>query len=512
MTLYLKYRPKTLDDLDLTSVRDTLKNIVSTGDIPHAMLFSGPRGLGKTSAARIIAKIVNCENPSKDGEPCNKCTSCKAIDLGNHMDVFELDAASHRGIDDVRILREGVKLAPAQGKKKVYIIDEAHMLTVEAANALLKTLEEPPSHVMFILATTNPEKIIDTVRSRAVNINFTKPSMGELVRSLTKVVEGEGLKPDADFLESLAELSEGSFRDAVKKLDSLVLSGKSLSLSSLSGVSGGHEVDELLDFVFAKDGAPALKIVQGVEESGETDIFVERVVMRLRKAVLASLGAGEGKINAPDSEIVSFLTTLLTNITSMQATPIASIPLEITIAKWCMNNSDSLQGEAPEVETKKAETSKKKLDKEVPQVQPKVISTPQEDLVAPAPSLKSLDDGAWAKVLAAASPKNKSVEALLRSAKPISFDGNTLTIGVFYSFHKERLEAPTYRILMDEIVSNVFGKNIKVVCVITKPPVDQIIETKSAEGVVLAEPPREPALTTEEDKDIIKLAEEMFSN
>ena len=509
MTLYLKYRPKTLNDLDLTQVREELTNIAKSGQVPHALLFSGPRGLGKTSAARIIAKIVNCENLGKDGEPCNKCASCLAIDSGNHMDVFELDAASHRGIDDVRSLREGVKLAPAQGRKKVYIIDEAHMLTVEAANALLKTLEEPPEHVMFILATTNPEKIIDTVRSRAVNIAFARPTPDEFIRSLSRVVAGEGLKPEDGFLEALAELSEGSFRDAVKKLDALTLSGKALTVSALEGVSGGREVDELASFIFAKDAKGALGLIRGVDESGETDVLVEKVIQKMRQAILGTYGVGNGNIaNVEADEVISFLSLLLDNLGKFSAVGGSVIPLELAIAKWC--GVGTRQDEKKEGAKKAPELGKKKLNSNGDassreRVEPKVE-------VAPV-ALANLEDDVWTKVLAEARPRNKSVEALLCSAKPISFDGNVLTIGVYYSFHKERLEAPTYRAIMDEIASSVFGKNIKVSCIVTKPPVQEVVRTKVDEGVVLAEPAgANPSLTTEAGKDIIKLAEEMFSN
>ena len=159
--LYLKYRPKNIDELDLKVAREALSEIVKSGNIPHAFLFSGPKGTGKTSAARILSKIVNCENRKKGAiNPCNKCESCKSIDKGASLDIIELDAASHRGIDDIRALKEAIKLSPSSSEKKIYIIDEAHMLTTEASNALLKTLEEPPSHALFVLATTNPEKLI----------------------------------------------------------------------------------------------------------------------------------------------------------------------------------------------------------------------------------------------------------------------------------------------------------------------------------------------------------------
>ena len=205
MTLYLKYRPRNLNELDLGDVGESLKKILSKKSIPHAFLFAGPKGTGKTSAARILAKMVNCESKNP---PCGNCDQCLSIDKGNNLDVIEMDAASHRGIDDVRILRDAVKLTPVSAKKKIYIIDEAHMLTTEASNALLKTLEEPPEHVIFILATTNPEKLIDTIRSRTTYIPFRKAKSEEIVRSLKRVVVGEKIKIDTETLSVIAEASD----------------------------------------------------------------------------------------------------------------------------------------------------------------------------------------------------------------------------------------------------------------------------------------------------------------
>lgn len=187
MSLYLKYRPQKISDLDLDSVRETLSKMVESGKIPQALLFAGPRGTGKTSAARILAKVLNCEeNLEKIKEPCNRCGQCTSITNGSNIDVIEIDAASHRGIDDVRALIESAKLAPARARNRVYIIDEAHMLTLEASNALLKTLEEPPSNAYFILATTEPEKLIPTIRSRTTIVNFKKASKKEIIFSLEK--------------------------------------------------------------------------------------------------------------------------------------------------------------------------------------------------------------------------------------------------------------------------------------------------------------------------------------
>lgn len=218
MVFYLKYRPQTISELDLAQVREKLFSLLKSKSLPHAFLFTGPKGLGKTSTARILAKAINCERvqelriknqelrknkneshnskfiiQNSDVEPCNECQACVSITNGSNIDVLEIDAASNRGIDEIRALRERVKFAPANLKKKVYIIDEVHMLTTEAFNALLKTLEEPPDHVVFILCTTEIWKVLPTIVSRSFHISFEKPTKEELTRSLERVAKGENL-------------------------------------------------------------------------------------------------------------------------------------------------------------------------------------------------------------------------------------------------------------------------------------------------------------------------------
>ena len=218
MVYYRKYRPQTLDEIiGQEHIKNALKKAHESNRLSHAYLFAGPKGSGKTSTARILAKMINCEV----GGPCNKCSTCLSITDGSNLDLIEIDAASNRGIDDIRELREKIKLAPTSSKKKVYIIDEVHMLTTEAFNALLKTLEEPPSHVLFILATTDPHKIPQTILSRVQRFDFQAAKEEEIIEYLKNVIKIEKLKISDEALNLIAKKSEGSFRDGLKILDQL---------------------------------------------------------------------------------------------------------------------------------------------------------------------------------------------------------------------------------------------------------------------------------------------------
>ena len=218
-TLYRKWRPKTFDDLiGQSHVADTLKNGVATGRIAHAYLFCGTRGTGKTSKAKIFSRAVNCENP-REGEPCNECPTCRGILDGSILDVYEMDAASNRGVDNIREIRDEVVYTPSGCTYKVYIIDEAHMLTEQAFNALLKTLEEPPPHALFVLATTEPHKLPPTVLSRLQRFDFKRIGVDEIADRLTRIAEAENIPATADALELVAELGDGSMRDALSILD-----------------------------------------------------------------------------------------------------------------------------------------------------------------------------------------------------------------------------------------------------------------------------------------------------
>lgn len=509
MTLYLKYRPQKLDDLDLESVRDTLKKIIKSGRIPHAFLFSGPKGSGKTSAARIIAKIVNCESSSKSLrgpnliEPCNKCNQCLSITQGSNIDVIELDAASHRGIDDVRSLRDAIKLSPANAQKKVYIIDESHMLTTEASNALLKTLEEPPEHAIFILATTNPEKLLSTIRSRTTNIIFKRATDTEITRSLNRVVRSEKLKVDKGVLGLVAKASGGSFRDAVKILEELSSQSKSLKKKQVEELlfqKSSFDVDEFLTFLYKKDAKSSLLGVEvAIGKGVASNSILATIIQRLRDAYLEKLGMGDEALNNFEkSELISLIELFSKADVDISSTIIEQLPIEIAIAKWCEESASE--------EIIKEVNIKLESDKEVTsEAQKKIEKTPNPDKRVSAKIRNEISDELWSKILLGVRPQNTSTEALLRAAQPVNYDGDILELGVFYKFHKERLETNQHRSLLEAVASQVLGNGVRVVCTLIDPPRKDFSADKG-NGKSKA------VLDETQDDDIIKVAKDIFGS
>lgn len=552
MTYYLKYRPQKLEDLDLRQVRESLKKVVASGKVPHALLFSGPKGSGKTSAARILAKIVNCESTSSKLrgpgriEPCNKCKQCTSVTSGSNIDVIEIDAASHRGINDVRTLRDAVKLAPAGAKKKVYVIDEAHMLTTEASNALLKTLEEPPYHVMFILATTNPEKLLETIRSRAVGVEFKKATVEELVRSLGKVVKGEKIKADKKILELIAKSSDGSFRDATKILEQLVIEKVPLKAERVEEFlfqRRAVDLEKFLSLLSKRDTKGALVEVERIVELGTSmQRFLESVVSRLRSALLAKVGVeGDDLEVFSKDELVLLIKLMSKAVEQLPNAVLEQIPVELAIVEWCekkFKDKDSRRRQsdygasATKIKnfSNSAPTASKKAtvsDNEKPLTQGGQDRPQNKSVQSVSKSMKSVTKELWAKILSEIKPKNTSTEALLRAARPIGYDGDTLTLGVFYRFHKEKLETAFHRRLLEDVVGGVLGNSVRVVCTLTEH--SRINERKGAEDGPPDEVPyssedfdlassadvlteSNSVLTDAEDEDIIKVAKEIFGS
>lgn len=289
VALYRKWRPQGFDSLvGQEAVRTALTNALETGRIAHAYLFAGPRGTGKTSTAKILAKAVNCEH-GPTPNPCNKCQNCVRINDGTSMDVFEIDAASNRGIDEIRDLREKVAFAPVNGRYKVYIIDEVHMLTTEAFNALLKTLEEPPPHVIFILATTEPHKIPATIHSRCQRFDFKRVTDSDIVKRLREVADGSGIAADEDALQLIAVQADGGMRDALSLLDQCGVMAERVSaetVRSVLGIVGREALRELVKAVGEGNVPKSLELLESLLAGGKD---VKQIITELAEYLRAVL-------------------------------------------------------------------------------------------------------------------------------------------------------------------------------------------------------------------------------
>lgn len=291
MALYRKWRPQDFSDLiGQEHISETLSNAINTGKVAHAYLFSGPRGTGKTSTAKILAKALNCEH-GPTPTPCNQCVCCQKINDGSFMDVFEIDAASNRGIDEIRDLRETVKFAPVDGKYKVYIIDEVHMLTTEAFNALLKTLEEPPSHVVFILATTEVHKVPITIQSRCQRYDFKRITKDDILKRLVMITDEMGLNADKDALSVIAIQADGGMRDALSLLDQcLAFTKDELTVTQVRKVLGlvGHDwIWQITDALAQKDSQTILTVLDEVIAQGkEIKQLLNELVLHFRSIML----------------------------------------------------------------------------------------------------------------------------------------------------------------------------------------------------------------------------------
>ncbi|MBI2324899.1 MAG: DNA polymerase III subunit gamma/tau, partial [Chloroflexi bacterium] len=290
--LYRRWRPQSFAEVvGQQHVTRTLRNAIASGQVAHAYLLAGPRGIGKTSIARLIAKAVNCPRAA-DGEPCDACPVCVGIREGRFLDLIEIDAASNRGIDEMRDLREKVRFSPSQGEYKVYVIDEAHQLTSEAFNALLKTLEEPPAHAIFVLATTESQRIPSTIVSRTQRFDLRRIPHQDMVGHLDKIAKAEGLAVERKTLEAIARHAQGSLRDAESILDQLssFSDDRKIALKDvddLLGTSDWEEIAEMFDAFAADDGARAVALVgRLVDEGRDLHLFARRAIEHVRSLVL----------------------------------------------------------------------------------------------------------------------------------------------------------------------------------------------------------------------------------
>lgn len=447
MVFYLKYRPKKISDLDSELLRERLEAVLKgklPDNIPHAFLFTGPRGLGKTSTARILAKTINCTKRPVDGiEPCNKCDSCVSINSGSSMDVMEIDAASNRGIDEIRDLREKIRLAPFSSKKKVYIIDEVHMLTTEAFNALLKTLEEPPSHAVFILCTTEPQKLPLTIISRCFHIKFTKATEADLISSFQRIIKGEGMKASREVLAIVSGLSDGSFREGSKILEELSTSSlditpelieKKYKTKSISGY-----IKDLMESFEKRDSKKGIGVVGELAREGvDFKLFTEEIINELHKSLISKVNGEVSGLTLPETK--KLIELLAGAHMSVKYAILPQLPIELTIVEWAALGSEEIPA---------AEIS----------ALPKVENTKNVS-VQP-----SADDSGHDKILKdlieELKSENFSIAGVLRGCAVSKFDEKELVLSTGFKFHKEKLSEAKTVGLIENLLLQISGKKIR---------------------------------------------------
>lgn len=359
LVFYRKHRPQKFSEfIGQEHIVQTITNAIKNNTVSHAYLFSGPRGTGKTTLARLLAKAVNCQN-LKGYEPCNKCSSCLEIFQGSSMDLIEIDAASHRGIDDIRNLREGIRFVPFKEKRKVFIIDECHQLSKDASNALLKTLEEPPSHAIFILATTEIHKMIPTIISRCQRFDFRKLKIPEIIKKLESICQKEKIEAEKTALTMIAQAARGSFRDAESLLaQAFAFAGgdKKIEAEEIKEILGLVEttvISNFTNFIIEKDKKGAIDFLNNSIEQGiDIQEFSKAVVGYLRQGLILIM-TGEGKLlashltkeeigklkeqtrNINEKKLSQILENFLKATNKIKYSPIPQLPIELAIIDSC---------------------------------------------------------------------------------------------------------------------------------------------------------------------------------
>ncbi len=563
VALYRTWRPQDFDSLvGQDHIRTALTNALEMGKIAHAYLFTGPRGTGKTSTARILAKALNCEK-GPTAHPCNECSNCQQITNGSAMDVIEIDAASNRGIDEIRQLRERVSFAPVNCRYKVYIIDEVHMITTDAFNALLKTLEEPPEHVVFILATTEPQKIPATIHSRCQRYDFHRVSVEDIAKHLAKVAQGSGIDADEDALHLMAIQADGGMRDAVSLLDQCAVMDKKITATTVRqvlGIVGRESLRNLVTLIGKQDLSGSLGVLNELTMEGKDikQILIE-LTEYLRALLLFKAEAGYEDIYLTDTaEAFAPIADLYTNDRILAATSrihkaleeIRFSARERIVAELCLFDLCHIQGNTVEalaarvaqlerrlaeaslhvqampatpgqsvaqaVPAKTAENITTKETGQAPVVPPKAVP-PSKATPVPNMAAATLDTGSaveravaaqdngvelWSQVCQALKSRRKrTILAYAEMGTVLALTADKLTVGFSTETSKSRMEEPDYKNVLLDILQEITGSSLALAFVEKaglEPTQIKVTLTKRPQSVPVQKPPA----TKELPKDV----------
>ncbi len=516
-TLYRKYRPSTFQEISGQEyILQTLTNALKNSRLSHAYLFTGPRGTGKTTIARIFAKTANCLKPvtktKKDYigiEPCNKCLNCQTVIKNKAIDLIEIDAASHTGVDNIRQLKEAINIPPTNFKYKVYIIDEVHMLSIGAFNALLKTLEEPPPHAIFILATTELYKIPTTIISRCQQFNIKPLTKNQIIIRLQELARKEKIKINKKALLLIATEAEGGMRDAESLLEQIIsLGDKNITTTSIQqtlGISPQDTLAKLIDAITQGDMSTTIIIINELQENGiNLKSFNKQLLNYFRNLMLVKIVSDNTNgillKNLTDDEIISLENTnkklSLTNLTILisflqsslkdfNQSDIPQLPLEMALIEYFLKTEQNLiatnqkisknykqlakikntsQKKTNSKVISKKTNSKKKSTKNLNAPLPQKKSTSSDN---PAPSINSsaisinnfLDK--WAEVLEGVKEKSLSIAGVLKNCAPININQEIVLIKVNHTFGKDRLNNPQSKLTIEKVFANIFKVRLK---------------------------------------------------
>ncbi|EGQ80140.1 DNA polymerase III gamma and tau [Fusobacterium animalis ATCC 51191] len=446
ITLYRKYRPSSFSEVSgENEIVKSLKLSLKNKSMAHAYLFSGPRGVGKTTIARLIAKGVNCLNLKENGEPCNECKNCKAINEGRFSDLIEIDAASNRSIDEIRSLKEKINYQPVEGLKKVYIIDEAHMLTKEAFNALLKTLEEPPAHVIFILATTELEKILPTIISRCQRYDFKPLDLEEMKAGLEHILKEENLSMTDDVYPVIYENSSGSMRDSISILERLIVTanGKEINLKIAEdtlGITPSSRIKLFLNKILNENEYDIINELESLaNESFDIELFFKDLAKYCKNAILKKeLDIDKG---------LKIISTIYDVIGKFKFEDDKKLVGYVIVAEILSNTKQTVVKVVTTTQTNVNPTNSS-------------IEEIKKDKVNIKLTISDVKNN-WNSILAEANNKRLSYRAFLMGANPVKIENNTLFINYDrkFKFAKEQMETPEYSQEFTKIVREFFNED-----------------------------------------------------